>query len=319
MPEVQQNMMSDAFKQESEQMEEALKDEEKLNKHISTKSISNQYIQDLYRFYTINPHHTDFKNPLKETLEFYKSPLFSIIFKEESRRKRISEFFFSKNLYVESLAQFLALINQGLSDVSSYQKIAFCYQQLMEYDNAIEYYQKAELLDPNNSWTLTRLAYCYRRIQQFEQAMNIYHKLQELYPEQLQYQSYLAGCYYELGKFDEALNLYYKLDYLQPNQPKNWRFIAWCSFVAGKLEQSEKYYAKLVALPKPDSVDFLNAGHLAWIQNKLQLAHHYYLSAKVVMKDSNNKELRVVKHLFGLSFLFIESGIPNTIAVSIIY
>ena len=72
MPEVQQNMMSDAFKQESEQMEEALKDEEKLNKHISTKSISNQYIQDLYRFYTINPHHTDFKNPLKETLEFYK-------------------------------------------------------------------------------------------------------------------------------------------------------------------------------------------------------------------------------------------------------
>ena len=105
MSQQQQNMMSDAFQQETEQLEDVMKDEQQLDRNASTKSISNQYIQDLYRFYTLNPHHSDFKNPLIELLEFYKTSLFKLLFKESIVRKRISEFYFSKNLYVESLDQ----------------------------------------------------------------------------------------------------------------------------------------------------------------------------------------------------------------------
>ncbi len=68
-----------------------------------SKTIANQYIQDLYRLYTLHSHKNELNNPLQEILSIYKTPLFTLLFPMSETRQQLAEFYFSKDLYVEAL------------------------------------------------------------------------------------------------------------------------------------------------------------------------------------------------------------------------
>lgn len=134
------------------------------------------------------------------------------------------------------------------------------------YEKALEYYQYAEFLKPDNKSLLMQIGHCFM----------------------------------ELGKMKEALAIYFKLDALEEADVKVWRAISWCSFVSGNIVQADYYVQKLIE-NEPSAQDYLNAGHIAWCQRKLAAAIAFYNKSLSLMQD--NKELFIKTLLEDKSYL----------------
>ena len=57
-------------------------------------------------------------------------------------------------------------------DSQLYEKIAFCYQQEENYEEALRYYQRAELIN-RKIWTLKKIGLCLRRLDKKEEALGL--------------------------------------------------------------------------------------------------------------------------------------------------
>ena len=274
MPLAQQNMMTSNFNAESEQVQELMDEDALTQPATRAKTVANQYIQDLYRLYTLHAHKNELTNPLQEILSIYKTPLFTLLFPTSETRQQLAEFYFSKDLYVEALEQFEQLQND-LQTAERFQKIGYCHQQLNQLQPAIEAYEQADLLQPQNKWTMRRLAYCLKRTGNYAKALTYYQNCAKLMPENTQLLLQIGHCQTELKRYDDAIATYFKADYLAPDNLQIRRIIAWCYLLAGKTTEACNYYEKLVTT-STESVDFLNAGHAYWLAGNAEKALSFY-------------------------------------------
>lgn len=284
MPQMQKDMMANAFQEESEQLDEALDDEKMLSANGESKYISNRYIQDLYRFYTLYFEHNEFSNPLTDILTFYKTPILKRLFLSRQSQLRIGEFYFSKNFYAEAFDLFKAIAESSDADATIYEKLGYCSQKLGHYDTAVDYYNKAEILQPDNEWILKHLALSFRRIGAYDRALMYYQRLNKKRPDNVKMLYQTASCYFALQQYTEALQIYFKLDYLKPDAMKTMRLLAWTAFIAGKIDVAEKYYQKILATG-PDAVDYLNAGHVSWAKGDAAEARELYRSSLLLAES----------------------------------
>ncbi|HPW90529.1 MAG TPA: tetratricopeptide repeat protein [Paludibacteraceae bacterium] len=274
MPLAQQNMMTSNFNAESEQVEEMIKEETLTQPDTRAKTVANQYIQDLYRLYTLHSRKHELTNPLQEVLSIYKTPLFTLLFPTNESRQQLAEFYFSKDLYVEALEQF-EILQKDVHTAEHFQKIGYCHQQLNQILPAIETYEQADLLQPQNRWTMRRLAYCFKRVGNYEKALMYYDQCAKLAPENRQILLQIGHCQIELKRYDEAIATYFKADYLSPDDLKIQRIIAWSYLLAGKITEACNYYEKLIAT-STESIDYLNAGHAHWVAGDTEKALSLY-------------------------------------------
>ena len=150
------------------------------------------------------------------------------------------------------------------------------------YEQAIESYDKAELVNSGNVWTLRHLAFCYRLLGNYSAALAVYRKVDELRPDDASTINMIGNCLMETGDFDEALKCYFKVNYLSPKGAKSLRPIAWCSLRAAKYEQSIDYYNKVIATATPGeevSIDYVNRGHARLLSGDVKAATDDYLTA----------------------------------------
>jgi tetratricopeptide (TPR) repeat protein len=275
LPKENLEFMAEGLKAEMDQFKEIEKDEELTAPGRKAGFISNQYIQDLYRFYKLHPRKNDFEDIFNWDFDFHNKLTFGDILKEDEKVLRnISEYYFSKNYFDEAATIFKYLLSSEM-DGELYQKVAFCYQKLGRYEKALESYQKAELYGLNRLWTLKKIALCYRNLKQPDKALEYYLAAEKLNPDDLNNQLNVGHCLLELDQFDEALKCYFKVEYLDPGNPKVWRPIAWCSFLTGKKDQAEKYYLKLLQ-EEPNKHDLMNMGHVQWSLGNRKGALDYY-------------------------------------------
>ena len=64
---------------------------------------------------------------------------------------------------------FLKQISEKPSEVQLYEKIGYCYQQSSDYEEALKFYRRAELID-RKVWTLKKIGLCLRRLGKNEEA-----------------------------------------------------------------------------------------------------------------------------------------------------
>ena len=166
-----------------------------------------------------------------------KPAFFKLWIDDINMLRNIGEFFFEKNYYTGCLMIFMQIVDKN-QNYELFEKIAYCYQQNGEFEEALEYYHKAELLDRNRLWLLTRIAWCYRKTGDYEKAVAYYHEAEKLEPENLQVQAWLGHTFMEMEDYEEALKYYFKVEYLQPENHKVQRPISWCSFMLGKLDNA---------------------------------------------------------------------------------
>jgi tetratricopeptide (TPR) repeat protein len=300
-------MMTQSVQAEFDQASEIEKDEELLSPGRSGEVASNQYIQDLYRFFKLHPQRAEFEDIFNWSFDFHNKRGFHKILREDRKLLRnIAEYNFAKNYFNEAVDIYLFLLEEK-DDGELFQKTAFCYQKLGDYKIALDYYLKAELFDLNKAWNYKKIALCFRNLKQHKKALEYYKQAELLDPENLNIHVSIGHCYLDLNEYEEALKCYFKVEYLSPGNKKVWRPIGWCSLLVGKSEQALKYYNKLIE-EQPNKYDLMNMGHVQWCLGKRIEALDYY---KRSIKDAENSEREFMEAFMEDEQHLIEQGVDG--------
>lgn len=274
----QREMMLGQMGAESEEIKQLQKEAQAMNPATDGEVASNQYIQDLYRFFKLNLYRSSFFDIFKLNLSFYdKKSIVPLISDVDSMRK-IAFYCFEKNNFSEALDIFNRLIHVDSKSDDIWQKIGYCKQMLNNLDGALDAYLQADLLKPDNSWILKRIAQLYRTQKKPELSLEYYQKVAKLTPDNIGVELNIGHCYLELNNYEQALNTYFKVEMLDSKGTKAWRPIAWTAFLQKKYELAQKYYKQILS-DKPTVHDFLNAGHVELVAGNKKGAVDLYKQA----------------------------------------
>ncbi len=284
MPSLQKSSIMELFNMELKAMNELAMDDELINAEARTGVIITQYFQDLYRFYKLYPQRHEFDDIFKLTEPLYEGRFFKIWINDVDILRNIGEFMFARNSYREAMLVFKQLI-ESRKNFELFEKIAYCYEKQQDYDHALEYYHKAELLGNNRFWLLNRIAFCYRKKGNYEKVIEYFREAEKLEPENLEVQALLGQAFLEMENYGESLKYYFKVEYLQPNNHKVYRPIAWCSFMLNKMDVAQKYLEKSITLGANKN-DYINMGHIYWCRGQKQEAiQHYRMAVRTANMD----------------------------------
>ncbi|MBQ8422916.1 MAG: hypothetical protein IJY36_01475 [Coprobacter sp.] len=274
-PEAQRGMLTSQFNIEGTDMEQIEKEGVELSHDKKSKSIANQYVQDFYRFFKLYHRRHEFYNPFARPIDLMKIDALQSILSDDDTLRLIGEFYFKKEFYGDALVLFERLSAHNTTDSGLYQKIGFCQQTLQKYQEALNAYLHADMIQPDNIWTLRRIAACYRTLKDNRKALEYYLRIADIQPDNLSICLNIGHCLVDEKNYDEALKYYFKADYLHPESGKALRPIAWCSFLTGKQEQAQRYYDKILT-DKPTALDYMNAGHVEWVVGNTRRALDLY-------------------------------------------
>ena len=194
MPELQRSMMKQSFGEAAEQMEEISKDEALHSPNVQAKNISKHYVQDLFRFFKLNPHHSDFTDMFSTSLIMHKTYLFDLLSIDDTLKSNIAEYYFTKRLYPQALELFEEINKEGEISAALYQKMGYAYQQTSRLMEALDAYKKADLIQPDDLWTNRKIALCYRLMGNAEKALEIYRHTNFIKPDQLSIKLQIVSC-----------------------------------------------------------------------------------------------------------------------------
>jgi tetratricopeptide (TPR) repeat protein len=284
IPAFQKSSVLELFNMELKAMNELALDDELINSEALTKVIITQYFHDLYRFYKLHPLKAEFDDIFKLQTPIYEMQFFKEWTDDITILRNIGEFFFEKDHYKDALVIFNQVV-ESEKKYELFEKMAYCCQQLGDFNKALDFYHKAELLDRNRLWLLNRIAWCYRKTGDFKKAVEYYRDAEKIEPEDLQVQANLGHTYMEMENYEEALKYYFKVEYLQPENRKVYRPIAWCSFMLGRLDNARKYLEKSITF-EGNKNDYLNLGHIFWCKgNKTKAIENYRTSLQMANSD----------------------------------
>ena len=112
----------------------------------------------------------------------------------------------------------------------------------------------------------------------YEEALDQYQQAGVMEPDNIHTVIMTAHCYLDLKLYEDALKHYFRAEYNDPGNLKILRPIAYCYFALGRFEESEKYYERL-STGKLSAHDYINKGHLALCRgNKKDAVEFYKLS-----------------------------------------
>ncbi|GAB6011796.1 tetratricopeptide repeat protein [Viscerimonas tarda] len=286
LPESQRKMMMYRFSDESEEMKHIQEEAAALKSNTSEEILSNQYIQSLYRFFKLFRSKNNFFDIFRLKINFYDKKSIAPLISDAKIMRQIALYCFEKNFLKEALDIYLLLVKEENTDSDAWQKIGYCRQMLDDTQGALEAYLQADLIRPDNSWTIKRIAQVYRTIKRPELALGYYLKLQTLTPANISNELNIGHCYLDMGEYEKALNVYFKVELLDGgDNPKAWRPIAWTAFLLKRFDLSRQYYQKILS-GKPNEHDYLNAGHVELVLNNKKAALNYYMQTVSILDNS---------------------------------
>jgi len=259
----QKALLMDFFNAELENLSEITDEDNLLNTHSKDKFIFTQYIQDLYRFFKLHPLKNEFTDIFNLIIDIHKSWFFNNLIGDPSTMRNIAEFYFEKDHYRQAFEIYSLLNEKGDNSYEIYEKMGYCSQRTGEYDQALDYYRKAELFDTPRPWLLKKIGLCYRNLKRYEEAIGYYEQVLASEPENMNIQTVIGQCYLELGEYEKALERFYRVELLSSSSIRSLRPIAWISFILGKFDDARKYYEEIIA-KEPNKYDYMNLGHVEW-------------------------------------------------------
>lgn len=278
MPLIQKDMINQLTRHELIDNAHAINEEFVHNSIKATKNFSNLFIQDIYRFYNAYSQSRHFPNLLKLEIPVQETQFFKHLFSNTDVLKELGLYHFKNENWNESLTAFIAWNDTSEPQPDILQKIGYCYQQLNNYVDALDYYLKADFFELNKHWNFKKIALCYGTLNQPKKALDYYLMAEEIDPQNLHTQASIGQCHLQLQNYEEALKYYFKVEFLDPSNQNVWKPIAWCSFILGKFETSEKYYLKLIQ-KEENFYDLLSYGTLLWAKGEKTAAMQQYIKS----------------------------------------
>ncbi|MPL93051.1 hypothetical protein SDC9_39176 [bioreactor metagenome] len=312
MPYSQRDIMSRTFKAEAEQLEEISKDEAILNPNLTARNIARQYIQDLFRFFRIHPHHIDFQDMFNFSLDIHQTGFFDLLVSGSDIKTQVAEYYFTKKLYSQAIVLFSELIEEQEPSAALYQKIGFAYQKNSQIREALDAYIKSDMILPDDVWTVKKIALCFRLTGNYEKALEHYKHADFLKPHQYNTKMQIANCLIGLNRHKEALHIYADMEKTDPDNEKLWKAISWCAFVSKNIHQAD-YYMEKVLSNVPDATDLLNAGHIAFCKKDRSTALKHYQNS-LELRDGN-LQLTIDQINKDREFLILNGVLPDEITL----
>ena len=285
VPQEQREMLVGQIPDEAEI--EAAKSDSIAIKEKNAETESNQYIQDLYRFFKLSNFRHEFEDPFNTPLNMLESSSLSCMTESSEALLRIFRHLIEKEYYSEAYKAGLIYEKSGEGDAQFYQEMGFCMQKERDFNAAIDYYTRADIIKPDTLWTLRHIAQCYRMQGELEKALAYYQIAEELAPENISLLLQTGESFAATKRYEEAFARFYKVEFLKPGSRRAMRAIAWCSFVTGKYEQAQGYYKRLLEMPSPAAEDYINAAHVEWISNNRNFAIELYKKAMECGKSND--------------------------------
>lgn len=281
-------MLSQMGGTDMEQMREEISSDEWKNKMAANmmETEMRSYVQDLFRFYRLYDRKADFVNPFDTVGRIAGNPLWKS-YLSVSRLRQICGYVFEVGLWEESRLLFDYLDGQGVWDAVFYQQMGYCAERLSLWADALVAYGKADLINPDDRWTLRHQAVCYRKTGDTVSAIKCYDTILATRADDVPAMLNLAGCYMAQERYDKARALYYKADYLKPGLRKTQRLLAWCLFAENRYDESISLYAKLTEADDASPDDLLNAGHVRWAMNDRNAARTLYRRCRALCADDD--------------------------------
>lgn len=274
LPASQKTMMLKVFRLELEGLHQGDDTEVSTDPYKNFRTNVTQYLHDLYRFYKLSPYKKEFEDLFTGKLDIYNSEFFRMTCNACEAEAGLADYFFSKNYYADALELFLKQLNSRPDEPQLYEKIAFCYQKEEKFEDALKFYQRAELIE-RKVWTLKKIGLCLRRLGRKEEALDYYLQAGAMDPENIHTSIMTGHCYLDLNDYESALRYYFRVEYNDPGNLNILRPIAFCYLALGRFDESEKYYDRL-ASGHLNAHDYINKGHLALCRGRKKEAADLY-------------------------------------------
>jgi tetratricopeptide (TPR) repeat protein len=284
-------MMLKVFRMELEGLQQLNEEESAADPYRNFRINVTQYLQDIYRFFKLSPYRKEFEDLFIGRMDIYNSGFFRMTCNAQEVEAGLADYFFGKNFYDDALELFLRQVQERSDDIQLYEKIAYCYQESFNYEDALIYYKMADLIE-KKSWTLKKIGLCLRRTGKNEEALEYYLQASEMEPENVHTIIMTAHCYLDLKIYEMALKYYFRIEYNDPGNLKILRPIAYCYFALGRFDESEKYYDRLAA-GKLNAHDQINIGHIALCRGRKKEAINLYRQS-MMMGELSKEDLMAV-------------------------
>ena len=269
VPQQQRELMMRQFDGQDEAVR-MLRDE---YENFESRNCSNQYIQDLYRFFKLFSRKREFDDIFRWGIAMLKTECLSSLFEWETGCLNIADFLF-KNGHFGDACQYYA--GSGMTEKAEVvQKMGFCRQKLNDFSEAKRLYEKADLIEPDNAWTMKHLAMCCIVDNDIDAAIDIYRKLEARYENDWNIIFQLGKCFLRKEAYVDAMKCFYKSDYLKPGHAPVQRTMAWTLFCMGKPDEALPLYEKIKPEDRTQN-DYINMGHVLWICGNVEKAVEAY-------------------------------------------
>lgn len=287
IPEQQLKIMSEQIKAHSDQMMEAnLNSINAGNKN--RKDLANKYIQNIYRFFKLFRRKGEFIDPFESSLNLIDHPLLWKSFDDVETLELLGEFYFKHKYFNDAYEIFKKLSDMMPPSAELFQKLGYCKQTQGDDEEALEWYEKSELLDSKSRWTIQSMATCHRHLRNWDKALKYYRQLEGNEPDNLKIANNIALCLLSMRKHEEALNYLFKVEFLSGINQKLARRIVRSSIMVGDYERARKY-SGIVLTDKPNPNDYLNAGHIELLTGNYNQAVEMYAHS-IVEDDFDTSE-----------------------------
>ena len=274
-----------------DEMDEMRKISEGLTRNDIRKTNITNIVRNLYRFFNLYRRKGEFHNILEGEVNLLDVEHLNQALEEPELLRLIAEFYFSRGYYRESLTAFLTLDKMAEFDAATYQKTGYAYQKTGDIDNAIRYYEQADLLDSGSRWLTMRLASAYRTAGRYDDAIQLLTRMNNTWPDDPEILLQLGFVYIVSDNCREALRHLSQAEFIDPDNTRVARLKAWTHFMLREFENSIKTYEKVItAAPKPE--DYLNMGHASLALRNYKEAINYY---KLYLNNCDNNKETLVK------------------------
>lgn len=307
VPQEQRDMLLGQIPDEGEIQAESDSTDPVAAKEKRAETESNQYIQDLYRFFKLSNYRHEFDDPFATSLNMLESKSLAELINSNEAHLRTFRYLVEKEYYSEAYNAGVLYEKSGEGDAQFYQEMGFCMQKERNYDAAIDYYTKADIIKPDTLWTLRHIAQCYRMQGELEKALSYYQIAEELAPENISLLLQTGESFAATKRYEEAFARFYKVEFLKPGSRRALRAIAWCSFITGNDIQAREYYKRLMEMPSPTYEDFLNAAHVEWVCKDREKAIELYCKAK----EMGNSTDEITEHIMHDKESLIARGVTE--------
>lgn len=306
MPEAQRKMMADHMASQMEQIKDAEADRRLKSSVPEFDAEVTRYVRDIYRFFKLFRRRQDFRDPFARPIDFRALPYLSDLLTDSEILNLVGEFYFKRGYYAEALPILLSLEKSSSEGTLLWEKIGYCYNALKDLENAMIWYRKAELINPDSRWLIRKLAIGYRMLNRFQEASDYYARALQSDPDNFSLLMSAGNCLLESDKPGEALSHYYHANYVKPDNHSVWKAIAWGELLNGNKEKSLEFYRRIIDSGEASPNDYLNAAHAAYLSGDLKGAVDYYLKCArdpafgiARLEESVNEDMKTIENAGG--------------------